>query len=183
MLHAAKHDHPRFSTLRSVGFGLAILCMAGSSLASCSSSDSESITTTEATAEASTESESTTTTAAPATLPSVSNVFAPPTDPGQDVMVDVMVSLSITGGATEDSLVGVSISEEWAESAKLVPDEPVVIAASQTVTLTKSGAYIELVGLKKALKQNRPFEITLKFKNSPEQTVQGTVRTVSLGSS
>ncbi|KLR61047.1 hypothetical protein IMCC26207_109565 [Actinobacteria bacterium IMCC26207] len=175
MLRFAKHDHTKLRTRRALGFGLAILCVAGGSLTACSSTESSTTTTTEAEAEA----EATTTTAAPATLPSVSNVFAPPTEAGQDVMV----SLSITGGATQDSLVGVSISEEWAESARLVPDEPVSLVPSQTVNLTKSGAYIELIGLKKALDLNKPFEITLKFGSSAEQTVQGDVREVSLGSS
>ncbi len=178
MLHSANHDRPRMRTRRALGLGLAVLCVAGTAIAGCSSEDSASTATTEAAPEGAT-AESTTTTAAPATLPSVSNVFAPPTEAGQDVMV----SLSITGGATEDALVGVSISEEWAESAMLVPDAAVVLVPSQTVNLTKSGAYIEVVGLKKALDLNRPFEITLKFKNSPEQTVQGGVRSVSLGSS
>ena len=177
MLRFAKHDHPKLRTRRARGFGLAILCVAGGSLTACSSTESEMTTTTEA--EAGAEAEGTTTTAAPATLPSVSNVFAPPTEAGQDVMV----SLSITGGATQDSLVGVSISEEWAESATLVPDEPVSLVTSQTVNLTKSGAYIQVVGLKKALDLNKPFEITLKFGNSAEQTVQGDVRELSLGSS
>ena len=177
MLRFAKHDHPKLRTRRALGVGLAILCVAGGSLTACSSTESEMTTTTEAEAEA--ESEGTTTTAAPATLPSVSNVYAPPTEAGQDVMV----SLSITGGATQDSLVGVSISEEWAESATLVPDEPVSLVPSQTVNLTKSGAYIQVVGLKKALDLNKPFEITLKFGNSAEQTVQGDVRELSLGSS
>ena len=177
MLRFAKHDHPKLRTRRALGFGLAILCVAGGSLTACSSTESEMTTTTEA--EAGAEAEGTTTTAAPATLPSVSNVFAPPTEAGQDVMV----SLSITGGATQDSLVGVSISEEWAESATLVPDEPVSLVPSQTGNLTKSGAYIQVVGLKKALDLNKPFEITLKFGNSAEQTVQGDVREVSLGSS
>ena len=175
MLRSAKHDHPKLRTRRALGFGLAILCVAGGSLTACSSTGSGTTTTTEAEAAA----EATTTTAAPATLPSVSNVFAPPTEAGQDVMV----SLSITGGATQDSLVGVSVSEDWAESAKLVPDEPVSLVPSQTVNLTKSGAYIELIGLKRALDLNRPFEITLKFENSAEQTVQGGVREISLGSS
>ena len=175
MLRFAKHDHPKLRTRRALGFGLAILCVAGSSLTACSSTESSTTTTTEAAAA----TKGTTTTAAPATLPSVSNVFAPPTEAGQDVMV----SLSITGGATQDSLVGVSVSEEWAESAKLVPDEPVSLVPSQTVNLTKSGAYIELVGLKKALDLNKPFEITLKFGSSAEQTVQGDVRELSLGSS
>lgn len=174
MLRSAKHDHPKLRTRRALGFGLAILCVAGGSLTACSSTESETTTTTEAEAAA----EATTTTAAPATLPSVSNVFAPPTEAGQDVMV----SLSITGGATQDALVGVSVSEDWAESATLVPDEPVSLVPSQTVNLTKSGAYIELVGLKKALDLNRPFEITLEFENSAEQTVQGGVRQISLGS-
>ena len=177
MLRFAKHDHPKLRTRRALGFGLAILFVAGGSLTACSSTESEMTTTTEA--EAGAEAEGTTTTAAPATLPSVSNVFAPPTEAGQDVMV----SLSITGGATQDSLVGVSISEEWAESATLVPDEPVSLVPSQTVNLTKSGAYIQVVGLKKALDLNKPFEITLKFGNSAEQTVQGDVRELSLGSS
>ena len=177
MLRFAKHDHPKLRTRRALGFGLAILCVAGGSLTACSSTESEMTTTTEA--EAGAEAEGTTTTAAPATLPSVSNVFAPPTEAGQDVMV----SLSITGGATQDSLVGVSISEDWAESATLVPDEPVSLVPSQTVNLTKSGAYIQVVGLKKALDLNKPFEITLKFGNSAEQTVQGDVRELSLGSS
>ena len=177
MLRFAKHDHPKLRTRRALGFGLAILCVAGGSLTACSSTESEMTTTTEA--EAGAEAEGTTTTAAPATLPSVSNVFAPPTEAGQDVMV----SLSITGGVTQDSLVGVSISEEWAESATLVPDEPVSLVPSQTVNLTKSGAYIQVVGLKKALDLNKPFEITLKFGNSAEQTVQGDVRELSLGSS
>jgi copper(I)-binding protein len=175
MLRSAKHDHPKLRTRRALGFGLAILCVAGGSLTACSSTESGTTTTTEAEAAA----EATTTTAAPATLPSVSNVFAPPTEAGQDVMV----SLSITGGATQDSLVGVSVSEDWAESAKLVPDEPVSLVPSQTVNLTKSGAYIELIGLKRALDLNRPFEVTLKFENSAEQTVQGGVREISLGSS
>ncbi len=175
MLRFAKHDHPKLRTRRALGFGLAILCVAGGSLTACSSTESSTTTTTEAGAAA----EATTTTAAPATLPSVSNVFAPPTEAGQDVMV----SLSITGGATQDSLVGVSVSEEWAESARLVPDEPVSLVPSQTVNLTKSGAYIELVGLKKALDLNKPFEITLQFGSSAEQTVQGDVRELSLGSS
>ena len=175
MLRFAKHDHPKLRTRRALGFGLAILCVAGGSLTACSSTESSTTTTTEAGAAA----EATTTTAAPATLPSVSNVFAPPTEAGQDVMV----SLSITGGATQDSLVGVSVSEEWAESARLVPDEPVSLVPSQTVNLTKSGAYIELVGLKKALDLNKPFEITLKFGSSAEQTVQGDVRELSVGSS
>ncbi|CAB5068676.1 MAG: hypothetical protein F2942_08430 [Actinobacteria bacterium] len=175
MLRFAKHDHPKLRTRRALGFGLAILCVAGGSLTACSSTESSTTTTTEAAAAA----EATTTTAAPATLPSVSNVFAPPTEAGQDVMV----SLSITGGATQDSLVGVSVSEEWAESARLVPDEPVSLVPSQTVNLTKSGAYIELVGLKKALDLNKPFEITLQFGSSAEQTVQGDVRELSLGSS
>ncbi len=175
MLRFAKHDHPKLRTRRALGFGLAILCVAGGSLTACSSTESSTTTTTEAAAAA----EATTTTAAPATLPSVSNVFAPPTEAGQDVMV----SLSITGGATQDSLVGVSVSEEWAESARLVPDEPVSLVPSQTVNLTKSGAYIELIGLKKALDLNKPFEITLKFGSSAEQTVQGDVRELSLGSS
>ncbi|CAB5001186.1 unannotated protein [freshwater metagenome] len=174
MLRFAKHDHPKLRTRRALGFGLAILCVAGGSLTACSSTESSTTTTTEAAAAA----EATTTTAAPATLPSVSNVFAPPTEAGQDVMV----SLSITGGATQDSLVGVSVSEEWAESARLVPDEPVSLVPSQTVNLTKSGAYIELVGLKKALDLNKPFEITLQFGSSAEQTVQGDVRELSLGS-
>ncbi|CAB4826131.1 MAG: hypothetical protein F2744_10625 [Actinobacteria bacterium] len=174
MLRFAKHDHPKLRTRRALGFGLAILCVAGGSLTACSSTESSTTTTTEAGAAA----EATTTTAAPATLPSVSNVFAPPTEAGQDVMV----SLSITGGATQDSLVGVSVSEEWAESARLVPDEPVSLVPSQTVNLTKSGAYIELVGLKKALDLNKPFEITLQFGSSAEQTVQGDVRELSLGS-
>jgi copper(I)-binding protein len=177
MLRFAKHDHPKLRTRRALGFGLAILCVAGGSLTACSSTESEMTTTTEA--EAGAEAEGTTTTAAPATLPSVSNVFAPPTEAGQDVMV----SLSITGGVTQDSLVGVSISEDWAESATLVPDEPVSLVPSQTVNLTKSGAYIQVVGLKKALDLNKPFEITLKFGNSAEQTVQGDVRELSLGSS
>ena len=177
MLRFAKHDHPKLRTRRALGFGLAILFVAGGSLTACSSTESEMTTTTEA--EAGAEAEGTTTTAAPATLPSVSNVFAPPTEAGQDVMV----SLSITGGATQDSLVGVSISEDWAESATLVPDEPVSLVPSQTVNLTKSGAYIQVVGLKKALDLNKPFEITLKFGNSAEQTVQGDVRELSLGSS
>ena len=177
MLRFAKHDHPKLRTRRALGFGLAILCVAGGSLTACSSTESEMTTTTEA--EAGAEAEGTTTTAAPATLPSVSNVFVPPTEAGQDVMV----SLSITGGVTQDSLVGVSISEDWAESATLVPDEPVSLVPSQTVNLTKSGAYIQVVGLKKALDLNKPFEITLKFGNSAEQTVQGDVRELSLGSS
>jgi len=177
MLRFAKHDQPKLGTRRALGFGLAILCVAGGSLTACSSTESEMTTTTEA--EAAAEAEGTTTTAAPATLPSVSNVFAPPTEAGQDVMV----SLSITGGATQDSLVGVSISEDWAESATLVPDEPVSLVPSQTVSLTKSGAYIQVVGLKKALDLNKPFEITLKFGTSAEQTVQGDVREISLGSS
>ena len=177
MLRFAKHDHPKLRTRRALGFGLAILCVAGGSLTACSSTESEMTTTTEA--EAGAEAEGTTTTAAPATLPSVSNVFAPPTEAGQDVMV----SLSITGGATQDSLVGVSVSEEWAESARLVPDEPVSLVPSQTVNLTKSGAYIELIGLKKALDLNKPFEVTLQFGSSAEQTVQGDVRELSLGSS
>lgn len=176
MLRFAKHDHPKLRTRRALIFGLAILCVAGGSLTACSSTESET-TTTEAEAEAA--AEGTTTTAAPATLPSVSNVFAPPTEAGQDVMV----SLSITGGATQDSLVGVSVSEDWAESATLVPDEPVSLVPSQTVNLTKSGAYIELIGLKKALDLNKPFEVTLQFGNSAEQTVQGDVRELSLGSS
>ena len=175
MLRFAKHDHPKLRTRRALGFGLAILCVAGGSLTACSSTESSTTTTTEAAAAA----EATTTTAAPATLPSVSNVFAPPTEAGQDVMV----SLSITGGATQDSLVGVSVSEEWAESARLVPDEPVSLVPSQTVNLTKSGAYIELIGLKKALDLNKPFEVTLQFGSSAEQTVQGDVRELSLGSS
>ncbi len=181
MLRFAKHDHPKLRTRRALGFGLAILFVAGGSLTACSSTESEMTTTTEAEAgaEAGAEAEGTTTTAAPATLPSVSNVFAPPTEAGQDVMV----SLSITGGATQDSLVGVSISEEWAESATLVPDEPVSLVPSQTVNLTKSGAYIQVVGLKKALDLNKPFEVTLKFGSSAEQTVQGDVRELSLGSS
>jgi copper(I)-binding protein len=174
MLRFAKHDQPKLGTRRALGFGLAILCVAGGSLTACSSTESEMTATTEAAAEA----EGTTTTAAPATLPSVSNVFAPPTEAGQDVMV----SLSITGGATQDALVGVSVSEDLAESATLVPDEPVSLVPSKTVNLTKSGAYIELVGLKKALDLNRPFEITLEFENSAEQTVQGGVRQISLGS-
>ncbi|MCX6523360.1 MAG: hypothetical protein NTX58_01145 [Actinobacteria bacterium] len=175
MLRFAKHDHPKLRTRRALRFGLAILCVAGGALTACSSTESSTTTTTEAEAAP----EATTTTAAPATLPSVSNVFAPPTEAGQDVMV----SLSITGGATQDSLVGVSVSEEWAESATLVPDEPVSLVPSQTVNLTKSGAYIELIGLKKALDLNKPFEITLKFGSSAEQTVQGDVRELSLGSS
>lgn len=179
MLRFAKHDHPKLRTRRALGFGLAILCVAGGSLTACSSTESEMTTSTEAEAGAGAEAEGTTTTAAPATLPSVSNVFAPPTEAGQDVMV----SLSITGGVTQDSLVGVSISEDWAESATLVPDEPVALVPSQTVNLTKSGAYIQVVGLKKALDLNKPFEITLKFGNSAEQTVQGDVREISLGSS
>jgi len=175
MLRSSNSDNPRLSTPRLLGLGVALFCLAGTSLAACSSSKSSSTTT----AEAAPAGESTTTTAAPATLPSVSNVFAPPTEAGQDVMV----SLSITGGATEDSLTSVSISKEWAESAMLVPDAAVALAPSQTVSLTKSGAYIEVIGLKKALDLNKPFEITLKFANSPEQTVQGGVREVSLGAS
>ena len=45
------------------------------------------------------------------------------------------------------------------------------------------GAYIELIGLKKALDLNKPFEVTLQFGSSAEQTVQGDVRELSLGSS
>ncbi|MEX0767053.1 MAG: hypothetical protein WD029_01100 [Microthrixaceae bacterium] len=178
MLHSANSGCPQLSIRRLLGCGVAAVVIAGGSLVGCSSSESSTTTTAEATTEASSESEGTTTTAAPATLPTVSNVFAPPTEAGKDVIV----SLSITGGATEDSLTEVSISEEWAESAKLVPDEAVVLAPSQTVNLTKTGTYIQVTGLKKAMDLNKPFEVTLKFSNSAEQTVQGDVREISLGS-
>ncbi|MEI7886447.1 MAG: hypothetical protein WCJ04_03560 [Actinomycetes bacterium] len=175
MLRSAKHDQPKLGTRRALGFGLAILCVAGGALTACSSTESASTATTESAPEAT----SSTTTAAPATLPTVSNVFAPPTEVGQNVIV----SLSITGGATEDSLVGVTVSSDLADTAKLVPGTPVVLVPSHTVNLTTSGPHIELMALKEALDLNHPFEITLQFKGSPDQTVQGDVREISLGSS
>lgn len=162
---------------RSAGLGLAAALVLSGALAACSSDSDSAATTSTAKDAGSTTTASTTSTTSPGSLATVSDVWAAPADAG----ANASVYLSITGGESADQLVGVSVAADWAESAVLVPDTPVDVPATTTVDLTKDGAHIELVGLKKALEANKPFEVTLKFATAPDQKVQGDVRTVDEG--
>ena len=155
---------------------VAVLALTGG-LTACGSDSSSDAATTTAVGDSSTTTASTTTTTSPGTLATVSDVWAPPAVAGDNAKV----YLSITGGATADQLVGVSVAADWADSAALVPDTPVDLPATTTVDLTKDGTYIELTGLKKALEINKPFEVTLEFADAASQTVQGAVREVDEG--
>jgi copper(I)-binding protein len=168
------------SRLRSLGLGLTAAVVLTGGLAACSSDDDSSgSTTTAEEGSATTEASEVTTPAADAgTVPTVSNVWTEPAEAG----ADTAIYLSITGGATDDELVEVSISEEWAESVELV-DGPVEVPATKTVQLVEDGPHIEVTGLEKAFIENKPFHITLTFSNSPEQHVEGDVREQSLGES
>lgn len=166
--------------LRSLGLGITAAVVLTGGLTACSSDDSSSGTTT-TTAGGATTTEApkdTTTTTNPGTLPTVSNVRTEPAEAG----ADTAIYLSITSGATDDELVSVSMSEDWAESVELV-DGPVELPATKTVQLVKDGPYIKVTGLKKDFLENKPFHLTLVFSNAPEQHVEGDVREQSLGES
>jgi copper(I)-binding protein len=166
------------SRLRSLGLGLAAAAVLTGGLAACNRDNdaSEKTAAAEGGSAASEGSEDTTAGTVEGTVPTVSNVWTEPAEEG----ADTAIYLSITGGATDDELVGVSISEEWAESVELV-DGPVEVPATKTVQLVEDGPHIEVIGLQKAFIVNKPFHITLTFSNAPEQQVEGDVREQSLG--
>jgi copper(I)-binding protein len=164
---------------RTLGLGLVATVALTVPLAACGSDDdSSSSTTTTTTATTTTKSDKpTTTTTMPGNLITVSDVWAAPTAAGEDAKI----YLSITGGAAADELVSVSMASDWSDSVALVPATPIALEPTKTVALTDQGAYIEATALKKAFELNKPFEVTLTFATEPAQTVQGSVRNVSEG--
>lgn len=157
--------------LRTAALGAvaATLLVAG---AACSSSDDADATTTTA---KSTESTTTTSTTLPGNLPTVSEVYAPQVD-DSGAGVNAKVYLSITGGAEDDALVGVSVTSDVAAGAKLTPDAEVPLPATATVNLDPDNTHVELTDLAGPLELNRGFKLTLDFETAPDQTVDVTVR-------
>lgn len=158
--------------LRHVAIGAVAATMLVGGVA-CSSSDDDATTTTTTTAaEGSTTS---TTTTLPGNTPTVSDAYAPQVD-DSDAGVNGKVFLSVTGGAEADSIVGVTVAADVAGGAKLTPDAPVAVPATETVNLDEDSTYIELTDLAAPLELNRGFEITLDFETSPDVKVEVVVR-------
>lgn len=139
-------------------------------LAGCSSDDSSDTTTT--TAAGSTE-ETTTTAVTSDANPTVSEVWASPTE---DTGGTVKVYASILGGKDADTLIGVTVEPALAGGAKLTPDSTVEIPATEVVNLDDSGPHIELTDLAAPLEYNRPFHVTFEFENGGALTIEGAVR-------
>ena len=150
------------------GAGAATLLLAG---AACSNDDDTRASTTSSPDA----QESTTSTTLPGNTPTVSEAYAPQVD-DSGAGVTAKVYLTITGGAEDNSLVGVKVAPDVAASAALVPDTPVPVPATKTVNLDPDSTYIELTDLAEPLELNRGFDITLEFENSPEQTVEVVVQ-------
>ena len=156
--------------LRSVAAGAvaATLLLAG---AACSNDDDTRASTTSSPDA----QESTTSTTLPGNTPTVSEAYAPHVDDSGSG-VTAKVYLTITGGAEDNSLVGVKVGSDVAASATLTPESSVALPATETVSLDPDSTYIELTDLAEPLEINRGFDITLEFENSPEQTVEVVVR-------
>jgi copper(I)-binding protein len=143
-------------------------------LAACGGDDDSSSTTSTA-ADGSTTTESTTTTTISDSLPTVSELWTEPVDDsGPDV--DAKVYMTIQGGATDDTLTGVSVDPDLAASAALTPESSVQLPATTTVNLEEDGTHIVLEGLAAPLEYDRAFHVTLSFDSAPDQRVEGAVR-------
>lgn len=142
-------------------------------LSACGDDDASSTTTTAA--DGSTTTESTTTTTIADELPTVSELWTEPVD-DSGAQVDAKVYMTIQGGATDDTLTGVSVDADLAESAELTPDGSVELPATTTVNLEEDSTHIELKGLAAPLEYNRAFYVTLSFDSAPDQRVEGAVR-------
>lgn len=142
--------------------------------------DSADGTTTTADAATTTTADGTTTTENPAATlpdvnPTVAELWTEPTDEsGPDVTHEVYAELQ--GGADDDTLTGVTVETDLAESAELTPDTSVELRATDVVALTEDGTHILLTGLAAPLEYNRAFHVTFEFDNAPDLRVEGAVR-------
>ena len=115
--------------------------------------------------------------------PAVSDAWARATPPGVDVGA---AYLTITGGSTDDRLVGASTDrasmvhlhtiEESGGVAAMRPVDGVVVPAGKRVVLAPKGTHIMLMGLTRPLVAGETFTLTLQFEKAGEQTVTVTVR-------
>ena len=120
---------------------------------------------------------------AAAGAPAVSDAWARATPPGVDVGA---VYLTITGGSTNDRLVGASTErasmvhlhtvEESDGVATMRPVDGVAVPAGERVVLAPKGTHIMLMGLARPLAAGETFPLTLRFEKAGEQTVRVTVR-------
>lgn len=156
--------------LRSVAAGTVAATLLLAGVACSNDDDTRASTTTTPDAQA-----STTSTTLPGNTPTVSEAYAPHVD-DSGAGVTAKVYLTITGGAEDNSLVGVKVGSDVAASATLTPDSSVALPATETVSLDPDSTYIELTDLAEPLEINRGFDITLEFENSPEQTVEVVVQ-------
>ncbi len=156
--------------VRNVAIGAVAITTLLTGAACSSDDDTRSSTTTTPDAQA-----STTSTTLPGNTPTVSEAYAPQVD-DSGAGVTAKVYLTITGGAEDNSLTGVTVDADVAASATLTPESSVALPATETVSLDPDSTYIELTDLAEPLELNRGFDITLEFENSPEQTVEVVVQ-------
>ena len=114
--------------------------------------------------------------------PSVSGAWARATPPGVGVGA---AYLTITGGSTNDRLVGASSGrasmiqlhtvEESGGVAAMRQVEGVPVPAGKQVVLAPGGTHIMLMGLAGPLVAGETFPLDLRFEKAGEQTVQVTV--------
>jgi copper(I)-binding protein len=147
--------------------------------AGCGDDDAGDTTTTAADATTTTADGTTTTENPAATLPDASPTVAelwtePTDDSGPDV--DHKVYAELQGGASDDTLTGVTVESDLAESAELTPDSTVDLPATDVVALTEDGTHIVLRGLAAPLEYNRSFYVTFEFENADDLRVEGAVR-------
>jgi periplasmic copper chaperone A len=115
--------------------------------------------------------------------PTVADAWARATPPGVDVGA---AYLTITGGSTDDRLLGASTErasmvhlhtvEESGGVASMRPVDSVAVPAGKQVVLAPKGMHLMLMGLARPLVAGETFALNLRFENAGEQTVQVTVR-------
>jgi copper(I)-binding protein len=120
---------------------------------------------------------------AAAAAPTVSGAWARATPPGVDVGA---AYLTITGGSTDDRLVGASTErasmahlhtmEDSGGIATMRPVDGIPVPAGRKVVLAPKGTHIMLMGLTRPLVAGETFPLNLRFEKAGEQTVRVSVR-------
>jgi copper(I)-binding protein len=115
--------------------------------------------------------------------PVVSDAWARATPPGVEAGAAYLV---ITGGDRADRLLGATTPAaamvhlhdvvDSDDVARMRSIEAVAVPARSRVTLAPKGTHLMLMGLAAPLVAGRTFPLTLRFAESPEQTVTVTVR-------
>lgn len=163
-----------FTSMRPPSAAVAVVAAIALMLTACGDDSTDDTTTTTAAADGTTTTENPAATL-PDVTPTVAVLWTEPTDDsGPDV--DHKVYAELQGGAEDDTLTGVTVEPDLAESAELTPESSVELRATDVVALSEDGTHILLKGLAAPLEYNSAFHVTFEFENAPDLRVEGAVR-------